>query len=124
MKKIIAILLIILIILPNFSSIVIYTSFKLNQEEISKTLCIQKNFINNTCNGRCVLETKLKKLEQNQKTNELNIKEKSEIVFTINTLFTQEIKSFIPLNNRKEIFSKASVYFFSLINSIFHPPSI
>ena len=124
MKRIIVILLITLIILPNFSSIVIYISFKLNQEEISNTLCNQKNIINNTCNGRCVLETKLKKLEQTQKNNEVNIKEKSEIVFTLSSLLNQEIKSFIPFTNKKVIFSRPSVYFFSLVNSIFHPPSI
>lgn len=124
MKKIVAIALISLIMLPNFSSILVYFSYKINQAEISRTLCIQKDFVNNTCNGRCVLETKLKKLEQNQKNAETNIKEKSEIVFTFFSTSFQEIKSVFSLVTNKEIAFKREPYFFSFITSIFHPPSL
>ena len=110
--------------LPNLGSLVVYSSFKLNQEEISRTLCVQKDLVKNTCNGRCVLELKLKKLEQDQKNNEVNIKEKSEIVFTLTSILDKEIKSFISTVEKNVIVGNSPSYFFSLISSIFHPPSI
>lgn len=83
MKGIIVAFLGFLLLLPNFGNMIVYFSFKLNQEEISRTICVQRNFVYNTCNGRCVLEKSIKKLEQNQKNAESNLKEKFDLQFTL-----------------------------------------
>lgn len=125
MKKSLLTLLITLILLPNFSNILVYFSYKLNQAEISRTLCIQKDFVENTCNGRCVLENRLKQLEQNQKKTETNIKEKAEIVFAFfSSSCCNEVSTFIEFIDNPQTVLKPTVYFFSFITSIFHPPSI
>ena len=63
MKQIVTILLATLILLQPFSKICIYVSFKINQDRIAKTLCVQKEIKNNCCKGKCHLEKELKKAE-------------------------------------------------------------
>ncbi|MDI9309955.1 MAG: hypothetical protein QM535_07040 [Limnohabitans sp.] len=110
--------------LPNFGSVIIYSSFKLNQEEISKTLCIQKDLVKNTCNGRCVLELKLKKIEQSQKSTEIDLKEKCDLVYILSSsTYTDDLNlSSIDL---KELFVKETIGNTSrTVNSFFHPPTV
>lgn len=124
MKKSLLTLLITLILLPNFSNILVYFSYKLNQEEISRTLCVQKDLVKNTCNGRCVLELKLKKLEQSQKSTEINLKEKCDLVYILSSsTYTDDLNlSSIDL---KELFVKETIGNTShTVNSFFHPPTV
>ncbi|WP_244283544.1 hypothetical protein [Flavobacterium hercynium] len=81
MKKYIIILLCGLIFLPSLGSIFVYTSFKLNQQEIARTICVQRKQIFNSCNGRCELQKSLKKYADNEKQMQDNLKEKLEIVY-------------------------------------------
>lgn len=67
--------------LPAFGTLVIYSSFKINQDEIAKTICIQRETINNSCNGRCVLQKSLNKFEDNEKKMDNLLKEKAELVY-------------------------------------------
>lgn len=124
MKKIVAIALVSLIMLPNFSNILVYFSYKINQAEIARTLCVQKDLVKNTCNGRCVLETKLKKLEQNQKNNEINIKEKCELVYIVeNSLPKIDFPSF-NFNSSALFFKKTIGNPLGRIFDFFHPPTV
>ena len=102
-------------------NLAIYCSFKLEQNKISKTLCVQRQFVNNSCNGRCVLQKTLKKFEDNERSMEKVLKEKAEIVYICNfntvtyQLFSPEIISTpTPLTRIEKPIT--------VTNSIFHPP--
>ncbi|SNA67264.1 conserved hypothetical protein [Flavobacterium psychrophilum] len=71
------------LLLNSFSNIVIYVNFKINQNEIAKTLCVLRKQKNNTCNGHCVLRAELKKQANNEKKYENTLKEKTESIYTI-----------------------------------------
>lgn len=71
-KLMMSIFLATLILLQGFGKTWIILSFKLNQESISKNICVQKNNPNNKCKGKCHLKKQLKNSEnkdQNQLPN-------------------------------------------------------
>jgi len=70
-----------MLLVPSFGSFFVYTTFKLNQEEISKTICVQRKMIFNSCNGRCELQKSLKKYSDNEKRMQDNLKEKAEVIY-------------------------------------------
>ena len=69
-KKIGVYLLTLTLLFPIFGNLVIYTQFKANQEQIIKTICVQRKLVNNTCNGRCELQKSLKQFDDNEKKME------------------------------------------------------
>lgn len=67
-----SIFLALLILLQGFGKTWIILSFKLNQQTISKNICVQRNIPNNKCKGKCHLKKQLKNSEnkdQNQLPN-------------------------------------------------------
>ena len=74
------------ILFPSFGNIIIYTKFKINQDEITKTICVQRKLPTNTCQGHCALKKSLKELEDNEKEMQNNLKEKAELVYIQNTI--------------------------------------
>ncbi|KRD12893.1 hypothetical protein ASE21_03000 [Flavobacterium sp. Root901] len=111
-----------MLLVPSFGSFFVYTSFKLNQEEISKTICVQRKMVFNTCNGRCELQKSLKKYADNEKKMQDNLKEKAEIVYIQNT-FENNFKLVIPVESKKEILTSLDEKPISVSNTTFHPPS-
>ncbi|WP_337967015.1 hypothetical protein [uncultured Flavobacterium sp.] len=122
MKKIIIIFLSAMLLLPSFGSFLVYTSFKLNQEEISKTICVQRKMIFNSCNGRCELQKSLKKYSDNEKRMQDNLKEKAEIVYIQNTI-TPDFTLIIPIESERKNFAYFNRKPISVSNLTFHPPS-
>ena len=92
LKSLFSIVLSILLLLPSFGSFFVYTSFKLNQDEIAKTICVQRKMINNSCNGRCELQKSLKKYEDNEKRMQNNLDNKVDLVFVQNTVVADNFK--------------------------------
>ncbi|MBF4493539.1 hypothetical protein IR010_13405 [Flavobacterium sp. MR2016-29] len=111
-----------MLLVPSFGSFFVYTSFKLNQEEISRTICVQRKMVNNTCNGRCELQKSLKKYSDNEKKMNNNLKEKSEIVYIQNTI-TNEFKLVAPIETKAKIFASFDEKPISVAIATFHPPS-
>lgn len=108
--------------LPSFGNIIIYAKFKINQDEIAKTICIQRKIANNTCNGNCELKKSLKKFDDNEKEMQNNLKEKLELVYIQNILETAfPIKAF-TFSIRKNYFpfDKKPI---AVVLSNFRPPS-
>ncbi len=122
LKKIIIIFLSAMLLLPSFGSFLVYTSFKLNQEEISKTICVQRKMIFNSCNGRCELQKSLKKYSDNEKRMQDNLKEKAEIVYIQNTI-TPDFTLIIPIESERKNFAYFNRKPISVSNLTFHPPS-
>ena len=123
LKSLFSILLSILLLLPSFGSFFAYSSFKLNQDEIAKTICVQRKMVNNSCNGRCELQKSLKKYNDNEKRMHNNLDEKIDLVFIQNTVVDNSFK-LIEFN----FFSKPNFYILekkpiSVTFSSFRPPS-
>jgi plasmid maintenance system antidote protein VapI len=74
-----------MILFPSFGSFFSYASFKFNQVEIAKTICVQRKMVFNTCNGRCELQKSIKKYLDNEKEMQNNLKEKAELVYIQDT---------------------------------------
>ncbi|MRX41457.1 hypothetical protein GJU43_19395 [Flavobacterium sp. LC2016-23] len=111
-----------MLLLPTFGSFFVYTSFKLNQDEISKTICVQRKMVFNSCNGRCELQKSLKKYADNEKRMQDNLKEKAEVVYIPNSALNN-FKLVAPLEKRRAIFAYFNKKPISVSGSTFHPPS-
>lgn len=109
--------------LPSFGNIIIYAKFKINQDEIIKTICVQRDLPSNTCQGHCALKKSLKELENNEKEMQNNLKEKVELVYIQNTL---EMSS--PIIAQSSFSSQKNYFYFdrkpiAVVLSNFRPPS-
>ncbi|SMO45985.1 hypothetical protein [Flavobacterium nitrogenifigens] len=121
LKRVIIIALSILILSPSFGSLFVYASFKINQKEIAKTICVQRKQAFNSCNGRCELQKSIKKYSDNERKMQDSLKDKLELVYVQNTA---EINfSVIPVIESKENTSILSVKKpIGASNLTFHPP--
>ena len=122
LKNIFIILLSGILLLPSFGNFFVYTNFKLNQDEIIKTICVQRKQVFNTCNGRCELQKSLKKYADNEKKMQDNLKEKSEIVYIQNTI-TAQYKLISPIETKTKNFGFLDKKPISVSIVAFHPPS-
>ena len=122
MKRSPAFLLAILILLQPFSSLWVYVSFKINQSQIAKTLCVQKEIKNNTCKGKCQLKKRLANAEkETEKQLPSNQKQKLESVCFISTKHLYLNYSF-GINTVKKYSYIPDFYKVSFSLNIFHPP--
>ncbi len=101
----------------------VYVSFKINQVEIAKTICIQRKVANNTCNGHCELRKSLKKFEDNERKMDNNLKEKSDLVYIQNNIETT-IATPKKIENRLTLFSHSTKKPISVSNTTFRPPLV
>jgi thioredoxin-related protein len=122
LKRIFIIFLSCMLLVPSFGSFFVYTSFKLNQEEISKTICVQRKMVFNSCNGRCELQKSLKKYSDNEKRMQNNLKEKAEVVY-IQSSSINNFKLVAPIESQAKLFASFDTKPISVSNSTFHPPS-
>ena len=111
-----------MLLVPSFGSFFIYTSFKLNQEEIAKTICVQRKMVFNRCNGRCDLQKSLKKYSDNEKKMENNLKEKAEVFYIQNTTAIN-FKTVEIIESKEKLFASFDKKPISVSFSTFHPPS-
>ena len=122
LKKLLIIFLSVMLLVPSFGSFFVYTSFKLNQDEISKTICVQRKMLFNSCNGRCELQKSLKKYADNEKKMQNNLKEKVEIVYLQNTI-TNEFKLVNPIESKAALFATLDQKPIAVSTTTFRPPS-
>ena len=122
LKKFIIIVLSCMLLVPSFGSFFVYTSFKLNQDEISKTICVQRKMLFNSCNGRCELQKSLKKYADNEKKMQNNLKEKVEVVYIQNTT-TSEFKLVSPIASQVAFFASLDQKPIAVATTTFRPPS-
>ncbi|WP_230156433.1 hypothetical protein [Flavobacterium sp. CECT 9288] len=88
MKKFSIYILSFILLLPTFGSSFTYLTFKLQQEEIAKTICVQRKMVFNSCNGRCELQKSLKRYTDNEKSMQNTLKEKVDVVYVQELLST------------------------------------
>ncbi|HEY0177447.1 MAG TPA: hypothetical protein VGC08_13780 [Pedobacter sp.] len=70
-KAFLAHILILTTLTANFSQLLVYAGFELNQDYIVSELCINRNRPELHCNGKCYLKRKLKQAEQKEKNRGL-----------------------------------------------------
>lgn len=122
LKLFFATLLSLVLLLPSLGSAVIYTQFKISQDKIAKTICIQRANINNSCNGRCELQKSLKKYEDNEKRmDHTNLKEKAELVYTTVSL-EFDFSPVVAAQKKGNLFSDFSAKPKMVSFEIFRPP--
>lgn len=112
-----------ILLLPSFSNGIIYLTFKANQNEIAKTLCIKKEVKNNTCNGKCYLAKQLKKAAEKEKEPSSRLAEKQELVYTHTTL-EYNFTPIITIEKTRILVSHYCEKPKSVSVSIFHPPLV
>lgn len=61
-----------------FKDAVVYVSFKLNQSQIAKTLCINKDKPEMKCNGKCHLKTQLEESKKERKDEPYSVPSENE----------------------------------------------
>ncbi|MBZ4043072.1 hypothetical protein K8B81_11890 [Flavobacterium hibisci] len=111
-----------MLLVPSFGSFFVYTSFKLNQDEIAKTICVQRKMVFNSCNGRCELQKSLKKYADNEKKMQNNLKEKVEVVYIQNSPVSH-FKLIEPIELKAKLYANFDEKPISVSNVLFHPPS-
>ena len=95
--------------------------FKSNQEYFADTLCIQKEILDNTCQGSCQLRKIIQEAEEQEKKSMI-------LLDKYETLFF-EIQQVATLHQKPELLNRQSLASFylsfkpsSFIAEIFHPP--
>ena len=124
MKITISLLLSFTILLAIFSNEIVYIKFKINQNEIAKTLCVLRKVKNNTCNGYCVLKAELKIIEKAEKKANDILKEKQEIVYVISKQTFNQYNPAFATDIKKVAFCFNSQKTKSVSFKLFHPPIV
>lgn len=113
-----------LLLLPSFGNVVVYLTFKVNQDEIAKTLCVKREVKNNSCSGKCYLTKQLKKAAEKEKQESSNnLKEKQELVYT-QTASEYNFTPVIIIGKTRMTVSRYCEKPKSVSVSIFHPPLV
>jgi len=119
-----AIFFVCLLMVQPFIHTWIYVSFKLNQDYISKTLCIQKDAEINTCKGCCQLKKELAKSDEHEQKDIPFNKTKVELsVYPCPDFHNFRFKNRLTLQVN---YSDCHIHFLPSANlsGIFHPPKI
>lgn len=123
LKKIIAILLILLVVLQLLGKVWVFVIFKINQDYIAKNVCENRFEPTIMCSGKCVLEKMLgKQNEQEQKLIDLLKKEsETNYILDIYNLLSFLHQSIILHDTEKITYQKHWLPRY-IINSLFKPP--
>ena len=99
MKKIISILIVLVVVLPQLINTWVLIDFTINHEYIAKVLCINKDKPEMKCNGKCHLAKQLNKTETKEKQNKVEFAQQNENLFvkafekqTIENIYSKETK--------------------------------
>ena len=100
--------------------------YAINYEYISTVLCINKEEPKLECNGKCHLKEQLANAAEDEKPissdKKSNAHQESEVLFFVDDeplLFN----TFLQENNHNNTSCYTNLYKFSVVSTIFHPPS-
>lgn len=105
----------------NFSWLLVYAGFKINQQYIAATLCENRNKPDLHCNGQCYLRKQLRQTEERQQHQSTKgMITKVEVVFDINAAI---VPAYVPAASAGKIYPVYHTTFTSRhIHAIFRPP--
>ncbi len=108
--------------LPSFGNIILFTKFKIQQDEIAKTICIQRKVANNSCNGHCELRKNLKQFDENERKMDNILKEKLELIY-IKTFFENDLTLTFNSNSSQLLVFHTTEKPISISKTNFRPPT-
>lgn len=125
MKNALTIFIVMATLFASLSKAFVVGAFLVNQANISKTLCENRNQPKKHCDGKCYLKKQMTKDEK---------KDKSSVPFSVNDLFQEFVWVNTPLEsftcnfyseeNSTSFFTEAEVFYIHFYYSeIPHPPS-
>jgi hypothetical protein len=103
----------------QFSDLLIFVSFKINQEYIAKNLCVEKDVEDSTCKGCCQLKKKFEKQHEQEKQVPPEQNNKQNINFITQTGFINNCFPFYTEISNPFICENHDSKF---LTSVFHPP--
>lgn len=111
-----------ILLFPSFGNIFLFAKFEIQQDEIAKTICVQRKIDNNTCNGKCALRTSLQKFDENEQKSDCVLKEKIELIYlkpffenNFTVTFDSELSKLMVFHTSKKTIS--------ISKSTFRPPT-
>lgn len=121
-KNLVLFSLITALVLQTFSKTWLFIAYKLNQEYIAKTLCINVNKPEVMCSGKCYLNNKIQDDdEQHGSHMPFNLKNQKDIVYH----YSSEI-IYSPISKKTYLcpISQIQVFIESIYtDGVFHPPN-
>lgn len=122
MRKFTTFILLILLLLSQFSRVFVYAGFELNQKYIASTLCMNRDKPELHCNGKCYLLNKLKQAEEKEKRQEREVQKQGESPFFI---VRACLPALFPLNFPRAKFCREQPFCLpEQLTEILHPPPI
>lgn len=103
----------------------IFVSFKINQEKIAETLCVQKEVKNNTCQGQCHLRKQLDKAEEEEKKQAPSSqKDKYEVLYCYSSKLFDFLRTPQIYTTNAKVVYHTDFSLSTFISDIFHPPKL
>lgn len=116
---------IIMILIVSLRDVVSFLSFKVNQDYISKFLCINKDVPKSTCQGKCMLSKTIKEAHEQDGNSKIPFvtENKQPLIFLTlegnrnDDFYLNFFKNKFPISNQH---LAGNIY----ITDIFHPPQV
>jgi len=119
LRHLVSAILILSVISFQFSDLLIYISFKINQDYIAKNLCVEKDIEGSTCKGCCQLKKKLEKnTEQKEQVPPTQNSKQNIDLFAFNYL----TNSYFPVSIEIAKHFLNALNYYKFLSSIFRPP--
>ena len=123
MKKLVAIVALLGIMLQTFSQVVIMADYYVHKDYIAKNLCENRDKPMMHCDGKCCLKKKLAKQGKEQAPSPTN--SKSEQVVTLFYSDSRyEVRPITVLSETNHYFNRDDLRTCSFHGSVFHPPTV
>lgn len=123
MKKIAAYLLIVLMLAASVKDVLMWASFKVNQDFIAKTLCVNQDKPEIMCSGKCYLAQKIAEGVEHSGKGAAAVPSPDELrqVVYYQALEQIEVIGFTP-SFQKIVFARTTFTGQSCLSTIFQPP--
>lgn len=99
----------------------IYLSFKRNQTNLSKTVCVNKDKPKSCCQAKCYLEKEIKKEDNRQSNLPSGLKDKTEKTELLSGYFKYQF--FYEKNSENIFFNFAVIELIGYLKKIDQPPN-
>ncbi|MFN4080834.1 MAG: hypothetical protein ACK4NS_08025 [Saprospiraceae bacterium] len=124
MKNAASILLASLILLQSFGRAWVYLSFKINQDQIARTLCVNRFKPEKLCSGKCVLQQRLQ-VEDRKDDKELpqKLKDRIEASYCLDELILALPDAACLTVGQAKIFAYPIPFTVAFVKGVFRPPN-
>ena len=122
MKKLVAIVALLGILLQTFSQVVTVADYYAHKDNIAKTLCENRDKPMMHCDGKCCLKKKLAKQGKEQAPSPTNNKSEQVVLFFADNRY--EVYPVTILSEANHYFNRNDLRTCAFHGSVFHPPAV